>query len=221
MQKRIINAIIIIVCFITCLSSILYTSWCYKQDIYNSNLSYVQNNYSCVAGINNELAKVLNDCSNINVTEIVKEITIQSVANANTEEIEIITENEIVETETPTYNNDDYELLAHLVWSEGGVLGYTNMMYTGSVVLNRVNDIRFPNNIYDVIYQEGQYAVSWNGNLWGKTPNEEAYQVADELLVNGSVLPNNVLGQSNFVQMDGVYITMGDGGYKTYYCYLN
>jgi len=105
-------------------------------------------------------------------------------------------------------------LLAHLIWNETGLLGTKSMYYTGSVVLNRIKSKYYPNTLEEVIFDNGQYAVTWTGMLWRDCP-EEIYEIARDLLINGSVLPDNVLLQAQFEQGDGVYDHIGN----TYYCY--
>lgn len=112
----------------------------------------------------------------------------------------------IGEAEILTYTNEELELLAHLIFAEAGSDWCSDKMqqYTGSVVLNRIASPYFPNNMYDVIYQKGQYSVTRTGAI-NKTPNERAYNVARFLLENGSVLPSNVVFQSQHIQGDGIY----------------
>jgi hypothetical protein len=91
------------------------------------------------------------------------------------------------------------------------------MLYgVGSVVLNRVASEYFPDTMYEVIYQKGQYACTWDGNI-EKEPNERAYKIAEDLLRNGSVLPANVIFQAEFKQGDGVYSKVQN----MYFCYKN
>ena len=88
--------------------------------------------------------------------------------------------------------------------------------YTGSVVLNRVQSSYFPNTLKDVIYQTGQYSVVKSGAI-NKTPNQRAYDTAKFLLENGSVLPSNVIFQSQHTQGDGIYEKVQN----MYFCYKN
>lgn len=114
---------------------------------------------------------------------------------------------------------DDYyealELLAHLIYSEVGNEGEASMWYAGSVVMNRIKHKEYPNNLYDVIYQKGQYEVTWNGGLYKEDPSDIAYEVAAELLNSGSILPEEVIYQAEFTQGKGIYEKIG----RTYYCY--
>lgn len=107
------------------------------------------------------------------------------------------------------------DLLAHLIWSEVGDEGEESMWKAGSVVMNRIKHHEYPNDLYSVIYQKGQYEVTWNGGLYKEEPPDIAYEVAAELLNSGSILPSDVLYQAEFTQGSGVYDKIGN----TYYCY--
>ena len=128
-------------------------------------------------------------------------------------EIEIIDLEEV-----KSYTEEEYELLAHLIFAEAGSDWCSDKMqqYTGSVVLNRIASKYYPNNMYDVIYQKGQYSVTKSGAI-NKTPNQRAYDCAKFLLENGSVLPANVIFQSQHVQGDGIYEKVQN----MYFCYKN
>lgn len=95
-----------------------------------------------------------------------------------------------VETETETeqpYTDDDFYELSHIIQAEAGYCSRDMMIGVGSVVLNRVKSDKYPDTIYEVIHQPGQYStVSW---LASQIPTEEAEEVTDYLLRNGSQYP--------------------------------
>ena len=102
-------------------------------------------------------------------------------------------------------DKEKLEMLAHLINAEAGT-EYSDESITdemqlsvGSVVLNRVDHHLFPNTLEEVIFQPGQYSVTWNGS-YEKKPSERAYKNAEYLLLNGSILPSNVVYQANFKQ---------------------
>ena len=123
----------------------------------------------------------------------------------------------IGEVEYLSYTDEELELLAHLIFAEAGSDWCSDKMqqYTGSVVLNRMTSTRFPNTMYDVIYQSGQYSVVRSGAI-NKVPNERAYNCARYLLENGSQIPHNVVYQSSCKQGKVWAHTKG-----AYYCYGN
>ena len=149
---------------------------------------------------------------------IVPEISHEEYVEKYIQEEELFIEPVIGEVETLSYTEEELELLAHLIFAEAGSDWCSDKMqqYTGSVVLNRVNSSYFPNTLKDVIYQPGQYSVVKSGAI-NKTPNQRAYDVAKFLLENSSVLPSNVIFQSQHIQGDGIYEKVQN----MYFCYKN
>lgn len=103
-------------------------------------------------------------------------------------------------------NEEERELLAHLIYAEaGGVESDACRYYVGSVVLNRMKDKDFPDTMQEVIYQTEptlQYACIDDGNI-NKPPDARCYEVAEALLKYGSVAPENVVYQAEFEQGSG------------------
>ena len=98
----------------------------------------------------------------------------------------------------PVYNytEEELDLLARLIYSEGGIESYDTQLKIGSVVMNRVDDPYFPNTIREVIYQKNQFSVTFtklDGVIMIDRPaGEEAKKAALEILTYGSVLPPKV-----------------------------
>lgn len=135
-------------------------------------------------------------------------LSICLISNGNTVYAsEQLAEYEQEKGETKLQYEKDLYLLSHLINAEAGSNWCSDdlMRYVGSVALNRVDHTAFPNTLEEVIYQPGQYACTWDGNFY-KEPVERAWIIAKELLDNGSVLPENVVFQSQFPQGSGVYI---------------
>jgi hypothetical protein len=113
-----------------------------------------------------------------------------------------------VETETErTYTDEDLYVLSHIISAEAGNCGEDMLIAVGSVVLNRVADERFPNTIKDVVFQTEptlQYSPIRDGS-YDKEPTDDALEVAEFLLENGSQLPADVIYQSN--EIIGEYYT--------------
>ena len=103
-------------------------------------------------------------------------------------------------------------MLAHLIGGEAGADWCTDelQLMVGSVVLNRIASDRFPNTMEEVIFQKGQYSVTWNG-AYEQEPTERTVANAKYLLLNGPTIPSDVLFQANFPQgktyklVQGVY----------------
>ena len=129
------------------------------------------------------------------------------------------TETEIEETETELpYSADDFYELSHVIQAEAGYCEWEMMAGVGSVVLNRVEHEAFPDTVYEVIHQPGQYSCVDNGTFYTE-PTEVAKEVADYLLRNGSDYPVEVVYQANFPQGSGTYKTLSTSYSTMYFCY--
>ena len=95
-------------------------------------------------------------------------------------------------------------LLAHIITGEGQNTSNIEQQYIASVVLNRVKSDLFPNSIKEVIFQPGQYACTWDGNFYRQCTLEN-WRNAMYIYRNGSILPDEVVWQSNCPQGNGVY----------------
>lgn len=125
-----------------------------------------------------------------------------------------------VETETEaTYSEEDLYVLSHIIQCEAGYCEREMMEGVGSVVLNRVSDDRFPDTIYEVVNQPGQYRPVMSGTFQSAEPTEEVIDVSIDLLTNGSKLPVEVVWQANFVQGTGIYKTLSTSYSTMYFCY--
>lgn len=114
---------------------------------------------------------------------------------------------------------DDLDTLSRIISAEAGNCGYWMMVSVGSVVLNRVSDERFPDTIDGVVFQEGQYAPTWDGAFWNE-PTDGAVEVAEMLLEEGSQIDTSVVWQAEFPQGVGVYDTIQSPfGTTMYFCY--
>jgi len=119
------------------------------------------------------------------------------------------------------YSNDDLYWLAAAITKEAGCswLSDEHQLMVGNVVLNRVASSAYPNSIYGVLTQAGQYP--WASGGARVTPTDRAYANAQRLLNGERVLPENVVYQSTATQGSGVYTSIYDAtlGSTTYFCY--
>ena len=79
------------------------------------------------------------------------------------------------------YNSNDRYLLAKVIYAEARGESYTGQIAIAAVVLNRVEDSRFPNTIAGVIYQPWAFTAVNDGQI-NLEPNQKAYQAADDAL---------------------------------------
>lgn len=96
--------------------------------------------------------------------------------------------------------NDDLNLLAATIATESSASTVEGMTAVGTVIMNRVESSLFPNNIHDVVYQPGQFEVTWaSSNFQNYIQNgapDAAIECARDIL-NGTRTP--ILMQHNCV----------------------
>lgn len=77
---------------------------------------------------------------------------------------------------------EEYMLLAKIIQVESGYESYEAQLAVGSVIMNRVNDARFPDSIRGVIYSPGQFPPATNGLLDKSEPRANALRAAQAVL---------------------------------------
>ena len=122
-----------------------------------------------------------------------------------------------------SYSEDDLYWLALCISVEAGASWASDehQLMVGNVVLNRVASDLFPDTIYDVLHQPGQYP--WvNYNISNFTITDRAIENARRLLNGERYCPENVVFQAEFKQGNGVYLSIYDSvlNNTTYFCYL-
>ncbi|WP_186564602.1 cell wall hydrolase [Lawsonibacter celer] len=88
------------------------------------------------------------------------------------------------------YPSEDLYWLSHIIYAESGNQPMEGKIAVGNVVLNRVNDPRFPNTVYGVVFQRNQFTPAMTGTI-NRTPNESSV-IAAKLCLEGA----NTAGES-------------------------
>jgi len=123
---------------------------------------------------------------------------------------------EVPKTAYPCTQEDIY-IMAHLLNGEcGNVKNDEWVKYYGSVVLNRIDSTEFPNTLKEVVFQKHplQYACTVDGN-YDREPPQRMFDIAKELLTNGSIIPKNIVFQAQKRQGSGTWKKCGNN----YFCY--
>ena len=83
-----------------------------------------------------------------------------------------------------------YQLLAEIVEHEAGMdsIGIYDKAHIAAATMNRVYDDRFPNTVYDVLVQPGQFTGYWPGCI---TPRATAYEAVDYYLTHSNEFDNS------------------------------
>jgi len=74
------------------------------------------------------------------------------------------------------YSEEELLWLAKITMVEAGYEPYEGQLAVANVILNRVNDPRFPDTIYDVIHAPGQFPPAANGKLKDAEPSESVWK---------------------------------------------
>ncbi len=89
------------------------------------------------------------------------------------------------------YNQDDLFWLSRVIYRESGNQSLEGKIAVGNVVLNRVHSAKFPNTVYEVIFQRGQFTPVSNGSIH-LTPNAESV-IAAKLCLDGANTVGNAI----------------------------
>ncbi len=80
------------------------------------------------------------------------------------------------------FNRDEILLLARVIHGEARGESFRGQVAVGAVVLNRVADPRFPNSIRDVVMQDGQFCILFDGQI-NLYPGEKSLEAARAALL--------------------------------------
>lgn len=91
-------------------------------------------------------------------------------------------------------NKKEVELLARLIYSEAGIESAACKYAVANVVMNRLEHPNYPNDLFNVIHQKGQFSVIADNSFYDKEPSKLSYQIARDVLNNNvRVIPKNIL----------------------------
>lgn len=116
---------------------------------------------------------------------------------------------------------NDLQMIAKAISREAPYCPYWHQVAVGAVILNRVADPRFPDNVYDVLAAPLQYSPSYTHDFTGIS--DEHYQAAIDAMDGNHDVPANVVYQAEFFQGSGIWETspVWTPYYSsvTYFCY--
>lgn len=109
------------------------------------------------------------------------------------------------------------ELLARLAWREARGEGILGMRLVIEVVFNRVLSDKFPNSVYEVLYQPGQFAPSGGAlELSDITPGEDQYEAVRLAITETPILDPDVVFFATTPLYGEIFLHVG-GHYFTRY----
>jgi N-acetylmuramoyl-L-alanine amidase len=78
-------------------------------------------------------------------------------------------------------SEEEMELLARAVYSESRGEKFDGQVAVAAVILNRIDNPKFPNNVAGVIFQPQAFTAVSDGQFWLE-PNQTAYRAVEEAL---------------------------------------
>jgi len=112
---------------------------------------------------------------------------------------------------------EEIELLARLAWREARGEKLLGMRLVVEVVLNRVLNEHFPDTIYDVLYQPGQFAPDYGvPELDEITPTEDQYEAVRLAITETPILEPDVVFFATTPLYGEIFLHVG-GHYFTRY----
>lgn len=131
----------------------------------------------------------------------------------------VVNENEAMLMSQVDCSGDETLLLAKAISAEAGPNKLDELM-CGAVMLNRVNDSRFPNTLIGVLSAgNGSQYASWPDKIKNATPTESEISSAKQLLSGEFAIPSNIVFQkADWLTPEGsTYMTVVNGrGYYTH-----
>lgn len=143
---------------------------------------------------NTQFAYAEEHSSAINISCLFKQIKNTTFLGIKTNEItrEMTKTKQAKQTkEVISLNEEQLNLLSKLVAAEARGESYEGQVAVAAVVLNRVQDSRFPDSIEGVIYQKNAFSVVKNGSI-DIQATDESYSAAKEALC-GNDPTNNAI----------------------------
>lgn len=112
---------------------------------------------------------------------------------------------------------EEIEVLARLAWREARGEGLLGMRLVIEVVLNRVLSDKFPNTVFEVLYQPGQFAPSDGAlELGDITPGEDQYEAVMLAITETPILEPDVVFFATTPLYGEIFLHVG-GHYFTRY----
>lgn len=126
---------------------------------------------------------------NIVKQEAKVEVSKPTVSNANENVDSSIKNDKVKEVKTldnaskgsfVEHTEEEFEMLAKIIWAEARGESYEGKVAVGAVILNRLKDPKYPNSIKEIIFAPKQFEPVSNGMFLKAKPTTEEYLAAVE-----------------------------------------
>jgi len=138
-------------------------------------------------------------------TELPEELPMKTLSETKAELLKQVTEKPVTAASSESrihsrglgrlVSKEEVELLSRVIYGEARGEDFLGQVAVGAVVLNRVNDPRFPKTIKGVIYESGAFTAVDDRQIH-LTPDDQAYKAAEAALsgldpTNGAIFYYN------------------------------
>lgn len=135
----------------------------------------------------------------------------------------IVRAQEIWQEEDASFQRDR-DIIATVIYNEAwGGCSERHRELVAAVIMNRVKSDKFPDTVYDVVSQKGQYLAEYANGDKRYIPQGYALEVcrriAEMALLGEIDCPDNVIYQAESVQGTGIYEICKTSYSTTYFCY--
>lgn len=166
---------------------------------YEKTLSFILMNFivslffTYIIGLSIDLLDSIDNINNVTneLDLVVKQSTYSGVEPTQPPVIKPISHTAQPKKVSNKVDSETY-LLAQIISAEAKGEPYEGMIAVGNVILNRVEDPKFPDTIKDVIFQKGQFQPVTNGSIYDK-PTDKALQAAKEVMNGKRVVSKRVV----------------------------
>lgn len=104
-------------------------------------------------------------------------------------------------------SDEDVDLLARIIWLEARGECFEGQQAVAEVVFNRMLSSDFPDTLYGVIFEKGQFSTA--SRVGQATPGETQYRAIYEALTGPNILPLEVVFFATSPENDNVWGTIG------------
>ena len=108
------------------------------------------------------------------------------------------------------YDNDTLYWLSRIINAESGNQPLEGQLAVGNVVMNRLMNPRFPDTIYDVLFQKNQFTPAISGSI-NRDPNEASIIAAKLVMDGAQVVPTALffsqVGVPCYASRNRTYVT--------------
>ncbi len=152
------------------------------------------------------------------IKELEKEILIadKEIGTTGGKKGEQTTQTEVTKTDSVSVGADDRDMIAAMIWCEVGAEGMEEKKGVASVIVNRLKSTRYPNTVQAVLYQNMQFAPTWETTSDGSTTKfllalsngapDSCYKAADWALAGNSNVGDSIGFKLASTGIEGIVI---------------